>query len=127
MVRIAVLSWESLYSIAVGGVAGYATELAAAPDRRVYLIHVLTRRALGQAGHDRTDDVHYHRCTYPPPRNGERVKTEEYSHGRWTDKRGQTAMVLPDSDRGKVNYDSNRFPLDVDYRYRCICDWHLCV
>jgi len=42
------------------------TELAAALARKGYQIHVFTRRAFGQAGHDWTDDVHYHRCTYPP-------------------------------------------------------------
>jgi glycosyltransferase involved in cell wall biosynthesis len=64
--RIAMLSWESLHSIAVGGVAAHVTELAAALARRGHEIHVFTRRAFGQAGHDWTDDVHYHRCTYPP-------------------------------------------------------------
>ena len=62
--RIAMLSWESLHSIAVGGVAAHVTELAAALARKGHQIHVFTRRAFGQAGHDWTDDVHYHRCTY---------------------------------------------------------------
>jgi len=65
-VRIAMLSWESLHSIAVGGVAAHVTELAAALARKGHQIHVFTRRAFGQTGHDRPDDVHYHRCTYPP-------------------------------------------------------------
>jgi glycosyltransferase involved in cell wall biosynthesis len=64
--RIAMLSWESLHSIAVGGVAAHVTELAAALARKGHQIHVFTRRAYGQAGHDWTDDVHYHRCAYPP-------------------------------------------------------------
>ncbi len=64
--RIALLSWESLHSIAVGGVAAHVTELAAALARKGHQIHVFTRRAFGQPGHDWTDDVHYHRCTYPP-------------------------------------------------------------
>ncbi|MCL5282606.1 MAG: glycosyltransferase family 4 protein [Planctomycetes bacterium] len=64
--RIAMLSWESLHSIAVGGVAAHVTELAAALARRGHQVHVFTRRAFGQAGHDWTDDVHYHRCTYAP-------------------------------------------------------------
>lgn len=64
--RIAMLSWESLHSIAVGGVAAHVTELAAALARRGHQIHVFTRRAYGQAGHDWTDGVHYHRCTYAP-------------------------------------------------------------
>ena len=64
--RIAMLSWESLHSIAVGGVAAHVTELAAALARRGHQVHVFTRRAFGQGGHDWTDGVHYHRCTYPP-------------------------------------------------------------
>jgi len=64
--RIAMLSWESLHSIAVGGVAAHVTELAAALARKGHQLHVFTRRDYGQAGHDWTDDVHYHRCTYPP-------------------------------------------------------------
>lgn len=64
--RIAMLSWESLHSIAVGGVAAHATELAAALGRKGHEVHVFTRRAPGQQGHDRIDGVHYHRCTYPP-------------------------------------------------------------
>jgi glycosyltransferase involved in cell wall biosynthesis len=64
--RIAFLSWESLHSIAVGGVAAHVSELAAALARKGHQIHVFTRRAFSQAGHDWTDGVHYHRCTYPP-------------------------------------------------------------
>ena len=64
--RIAMLSWESLHSIAVGGVAAHVTELAAALARKGHQIHVFTRRAYGQAGHDWTDGVHYHRCMYAP-------------------------------------------------------------
>jgi len=64
--RIAMLSWESLHSIAVGGVAAHVTELSAALARNRHQLHVCTRRAFGQAAHDWTDAVHYHRCTYPP-------------------------------------------------------------
>jgi len=68
-VRIAMLSWESLHSTTVGGVAAHVTELAAALARKVHQILVLSRRDFAQASHDWTDDVHCHRCTYPPPRN----------------------------------------------------------
>ncbi|RPJ22700.1 MAG: glycosyltransferase family 1 protein, partial [Planctomycetaceae bacterium] len=64
--RIAMLSWESLHSIAVGGVAAHVTELAAALARTGHQIHVFTRRAFCHAAHDLTDGVHYHLCTYPP-------------------------------------------------------------
>ena len=62
--RIAMLSWESLHSIAVGGVAAHVTELAAALARQGHQIHVFTRCACGQAAYDLRDDVHYHRCQY---------------------------------------------------------------
>jgi len=64
--RIAILSWESLYSVAVGGVAVHVTELAASLVRKGHQVHVFTRRAAGQRGHDCIDGVHYHRCVYLP-------------------------------------------------------------
>jgi glycosyltransferase involved in cell wall biosynthesis len=64
--RIALLSWESLHSVAVGGVAVHVTELAAALERRGHEIHVFTRRGYGQSDHDRIHGVHYHRCDYSP-------------------------------------------------------------
>ena len=63
--RIAVLSWESLHSIAIGGVASHVTELAAALARHGQEVHVFTRQARGQRYHDLVDGVHYHRCPYP--------------------------------------------------------------
>jgi len=60
--RIAMLSWESLHSIAVGGVAAHVTELAAALERQGHQIHVFTRLARGQADYERIHGVHYHRC-----------------------------------------------------------------
>lgn len=62
--RIAILSWESLHSIAVGGVASHVTELATVLAKKGHLVHVFTRRMPGQSAHDRIDGVHYHRCTY---------------------------------------------------------------
>lgn len=63
--RIALLSWESLHSIAVGGVAAHVSELAAALVRRGHAVHAFTRRPPGQSSHDWIDGVHYHRCDYP--------------------------------------------------------------
>jgi glycogen synthase len=65
IMRVALLSWESLHSIAVGGLGVHVTELAAALARGGHHIHVFTRRALGQPAHDVKDEVHYHRCNYP--------------------------------------------------------------
>ncbi|MBP8302806.1 MAG: glycosyltransferase family 4 protein [Phycisphaerae bacterium] len=63
--RVAILSWESLHSVAVGGVAVHVTELAAALAEKGHQVHVFTRRMPGQRCHDLIADVHYHRCAYP--------------------------------------------------------------
>lgn len=63
--RIAMLSWESLHSIAIGGVAAHVSELAAAMARAGHEVHVFTRRAPNQRSHEWLDAVHYHRCNYP--------------------------------------------------------------
>jgi glycosyltransferase involved in cell wall biosynthesis len=60
--RIAFFTWESLHSIAVGGVAVHVTELAAALERRGHEMHVFARLGAGQATYARIDGVHYHRC-----------------------------------------------------------------
>jgi glycosyltransferase involved in cell wall biosynthesis len=63
--RIALLSWESLHSITVGGVASHVSELAAALERKGHETHIFTRMAPGQRYYERIDGVHYHRCPYP--------------------------------------------------------------
>ncbi len=60
--RIALLSWESLHSVPVGGVAVHVTELAAALQRRGHEVHVFTRMGEGQSAYAFIDGVHYHRC-----------------------------------------------------------------
>ncbi len=62
--RIAMLSWESLHSIAVGGVAAHVTELAAALERKGHEVHVYTRMGHGQRDYELIDGVHYHRCPF---------------------------------------------------------------
>lgn len=62
--RIALASWESLHSIAVGGVAVHVTELAAALQRRGHEVHVFTRIAAGQPLDQLIDGVWYHRCPH---------------------------------------------------------------
>lgn len=64
--KIAILSWESLHSISVGGVAAHVTELACALERKSHEVHVFTR--MGRWDHPRhelIDGVHYHRVPYP--------------------------------------------------------------
>jgi glycosyltransferase involved in cell wall biosynthesis len=60
--RIAMFTWESLYSVAVGGVAPHVSELAAALDRRGHEVHVFARLGEGQTTYDVIHGVHYHRC-----------------------------------------------------------------
>lgn len=63
--RIAMLTWESLHSVALGGVAVHVTELAAALERKGHEVHVFTRmRWGGDWQYDRIQGVHYHRVPY---------------------------------------------------------------
>jgi len=62
--RIAVLSWESLHSICVGGVGVHVTELAAGLQRKGHEVHVFTRIGNNQARYSCIDGVHYHRCGF---------------------------------------------------------------
>ena len=60
--RIALFTWESLYSVAVGGIAPHVSELAAGLDRLGHEVHVFARLGEGQTTYDMIDGVHYHRC-----------------------------------------------------------------
>ncbi len=63
--KVALFSWETLHSIAVGGVGVHVTELAAALQRRGHEVHVFTRPGGGQPLYDNIHGVHYHRCSFP--------------------------------------------------------------
>jgi glycogen synthase len=63
--RIALFTWESLHSIAVGGVSVHVTELGAGLQRRGHEVHVFTRGGAGQPHYDNIHGVHYHRCAFP--------------------------------------------------------------
>ncbi|TWT44495.1 Glycogen synthase [Phycisphaerae bacterium RAS1] len=65
--RIAMLSWESLHSIAVGGLAVHVSNLAGALQRNGHDVHVFTRTGPAQAPCERLDGVHYHRCSFESP------------------------------------------------------------
>ncbi|MDM7935520.1 MAG: glycosyltransferase family 4 protein [Methanothrix sp.] len=58
--RIGMFSWESLYSIKVGGVAPHVSELSEALARRGHEVHVFTRRGDFDS-YDRVNGVHYQR------------------------------------------------------------------
>ncbi len=62
--KIALLSWETLHSIPVGGIGTHVTELAAALERRGHEVHVFTRMGNGQAHYQLIHGVHYHRCPF---------------------------------------------------------------
>ncbi|MCC7292777.1 MAG: glycosyltransferase [Phycisphaerales bacterium] len=62
--RIAMFSWESMHSIAVGGLAPHITELSAAMARLGHEVHIFTRVGPNQRGYDFIDGVHYHRCPF---------------------------------------------------------------
>lgn len=62
--RVALFAWESLHSIAVGGVGVHVTELSAALARRGHAVHVFTRVGEGQSRYQLIDGVHYHRCPF---------------------------------------------------------------
>jgi glycosyltransferase involved in cell wall biosynthesis len=64
--RIAMLAWESLHSIAVGGVAAHVSEVAATLQRRGHDVYIFTRRRLGQPFYSQVDGVHYYRCSHAP-------------------------------------------------------------
>lgn len=62
--KIAMFSWESLHSIAVGGVAPHLTELAAGLERRGHEVHVYVRTGIDQPSYERIDGVHVHRISF---------------------------------------------------------------
>lgn len=64
--KIALLSWESLHGVAVGGVAAHVTELAAGLTRiGGNEVHVFTRSPGGDTpAHALIDGVHVHRVSY---------------------------------------------------------------
>ncbi|TVQ51783.1 MAG: glycosyltransferase family 1 protein [Phycisphaerales bacterium] len=62
--RIAMLSWESLNTIAVGGVAAHVSELADALAEKGHEVHIFTRAGENQPEYERIGNVHEHRCRY---------------------------------------------------------------
>lgn len=61
--RIGMLSWESLYSIKVGGVAPHVSELSEALARMGHEVHVFTRRGDFDS-YDKINGVHYQRVDF---------------------------------------------------------------
>ena len=61
--RIGMFSWESLYSIKVGGVAPHVSELSEALAKRGHEVHVFTRRGDFDV-YDKINGVHYQRVDF---------------------------------------------------------------
>jgi glycosyltransferase involved in cell wall biosynthesis len=64
--RIALMSWESLHSIQVGGVAAHVSELAHGLRTRGHIVDVFTRLDGRQRKYECIEGVHYHRCPFDP-------------------------------------------------------------
>lgn len=64
--RIALMSWESLHSIQVGGVAAHVSELARGLHVRGHAVDLFTRLGAGQSRYECIGGVHYHRCPFDP-------------------------------------------------------------
>ena len=62
--RIAVLSWESLYTIQVGGLSVVATGLAENLAKAGHEVYFFTRRAPGQSQYLFINGVHYYTCQF---------------------------------------------------------------
>eukprot|EP00921_Rhytidocystis_pertsovi_P025088 GHVQ01040468.1.p1 GENE.GHVQ01040468.1~~GHVQ01040468.1.p1 ORF type:complete len:1022 (-),score=152.14 GHVQ01040468.1:1478-4543(-) len=62
--KIAMFSWESLHTHAVGGVAPHVTELAAGLNRLGHEIHVFVRAIKSANSYAVHYGVHYHECTF---------------------------------------------------------------
>src|SRR5512136_2135679 len=61
--RIGIFSWESLYSIKVGGVAPCITELSESLARKGHEVHIFTRRGDFDA-FDKINGAHYQRVDF---------------------------------------------------------------
>ena len=67
--RVAVLSWESLHTVQVGGLAVASTRLAEGLAKARHHVYFFTRRALGQPEYMHINGVHYHTCLFDPGPN----------------------------------------------------------
>jgi glycosyltransferase involved in cell wall biosynthesis len=74
--RLAMFSWETLHSFALGGVAVHVTELAAGLQRRGHEVHVITRR--------RPDQGHYDEIIWRALSPGRPWTEPAISSSRWT-------------------------------------------
>ena len=67
--RIAMLAWESMHSIWIGGLGVVVSKLSEELARRGHEVHLFTRWVEGQEEHQELGGVHYHRCKFDPGRD----------------------------------------------------------
>ena len=67
--RIGMFSWESMYSVRVGGLAQAVTNLSQALAKKGHEIHLFTRIGENQPEYEQINGVHYHRCRFDPGNN----------------------------------------------------------
>ena len=67
--RIAVLAWESLHSIMVGGLAVVVSRQAKALAKLGHEVHLFTRWGEGQSDAEYLNGHYYHRCTFDAGQN----------------------------------------------------------
>ena len=67
--KIAMLAWESMHSIRVGGLATVVTKLSEELAKREHDVHIFTRWAEGQTEYEYINGVDYHRCKFDPGQN----------------------------------------------------------
>lgn len=66
VLRVAVLSWESLYTVQVGGLAVVVTNLAEKLVKAGHEVCIFTRRASGQPQYMEINGVHYYTFIFNP-------------------------------------------------------------
>jgi glycosyltransferase involved in cell wall biosynthesis len=64
--RIGMFSWESLYSVKVGGISPHVTELAETLAAKGHEVHIFTRIG-DESEYDEINGVHYQRCRHDQP------------------------------------------------------------
>ncbi len=111
--KIGMLSWESLHSIKVGGLAQAVTGMSEGLAENSHEVHVFTRADTDQSEYEEVDGVCYHRCKFD---HGEGIldhsekmckslveylKREERKHGRFDVIHGHDWMVVDALERLK--------------------------
>ncbi|TDA31944.1 MAG: glycosyltransferase family 1 protein, partial [Hadesarchaea archaeon] len=67
--RIAMLAWESMHSIWIGGLGVVVSKLSEELAKRGHEVHLFTRWVEGQEEHQELGGVYYHRCKFDPGRD----------------------------------------------------------